>query len=481
MKKNVVKIRIFLWHILAFFVLFFVYMSVVPSGHIFYVYDFSQDNSFISKLSPEGRVDPVVRGTQKVIGDPVYFSLQTPRKFNEAVLRVKYRNHNPEINPIVEVGVLVDRTVWRYKLEPLDNYFLNYIYEQWESFENGDALLFINPGVASSTYDSVDSFLDNPPASNEIAIYNYDLDIDYVLDGYASSSELNIFETDLRGPYQILTYIDNEDVYFDFTFFDLNKNKDDDEININLYFMEQLIDSRHLDDDGIGDDSGEVLESRNVRFDLANMPSGVYKFELRVGDDIITDTIKTKQSKLSFLNKIWIADESVFDYSVFTDSNIIHVQTLNPASVQEIKIASSTLNLNETFRQFSETLATNTTELVFEKGDIILAGNGVFSFEFETLLNPALRKIDSSFNLENSGINYILAKYKKPEKLGDYYMKEIKFDLSAAYREDSKYSFLISVPGLKADDEIGDYIEVEEIGVDLYGTDLVGKIKSLFK
>ena len=480
MIKNVVKIRIFLWHVLTAFVLFFVYMAVVPSGHISYIYDFKKDNSFISSLSPQGRVELIKEDSQKIIGDPVYFSLQTSRKFNEVVLRLKYKNNNPEINPIIEAGVLVDKTVWRYKLEPIDNYFLNYIYEQWDIFESESVSLFVNPNISSSTYDSLDSFLASPPATNEIATYNYDLDIDYALDNYASSSELNVFETDLRGPYQIFTYIETEDIYFDFTFFDLNKNKDADEININLYYHDQLIDSGHLDDDGISEDSGEVLGSRSVRFDLANMPSGVYKIELRVGDDIITDVIKTKQSKLSFLNKIWIADESISDYSIFTDSNIVHVQTSNPASIQEIKFASSTLNLEETFKQFSKELVASTTELIFEKGDIILAGNGVFSFDLESLLNPALRKIDLSFDLEDSGINYILAKYKKPEKLGDYYTREVKFDLSAAYREDSKYSFLISIPGLRADDEVGDYIEIDEIKIDLYGTDLVNKIKSLF-
>ena len=480
MIKNVVKIRIFLWHVLTAFVLFFVYMAVVPSGHISYIYDFKKDNSFISSLSPQGRVELIKEDSQKIIGDPVYFSLQTSRKFNEVVLRLKYKNNNPEINPIIEAGVLVDKTVWRYKLEPIDNYFLNYIYEQWDIFESESVSLFVNPNISSSTYDSLDSFLASPPATNEIATYNYDLDIDYALDNYASSSELNVFETDLRGPYQIFTYIETEDIYFDFTFFDLNKNKDADEININLYYHDQLIDSGHLDDDGISEDSGEVLGSRSVRFDLANMPSGVYKIELRVGDDIITDVIKTKQSKLSFLNKIWIADESISDYSIFTDSNIVHVQTSNPASIQEIKFASSTLNLEETFKQFSKELVASTTELIFEKGDIILAGNGVFSFDLESLLNPALRKIDSSFDLEDSGINYILAKYKKPEKSGDYYTREVKFDLSAAYREDSKYSFLISIPGLRVDDEVGDYIEIDEIKIDLYGTDLVNKIKSLF-
>ncbi|MDA3840134.1 MAG: hypothetical protein PF572_03515 [Patescibacteria group bacterium] len=481
MKMSIIKLRIILWHILVIAVLFFVYMAIVPSGHISYVYDLEKDSSFISKLSPRDRVEFPLGGAQKIIGDPVYFSLETPRKFNEAVLSIKYKNNNPLDNPIIEAGVLVDKTVWRYKLEPLDNHFLNYIYDEWAVFEGGGVSLFVNPNNASSTYDSVDSFLANPPATREIAIYDYDLDIDYVLENYASSSGIKVFETDLRGPYQILAYIDNEDLYFDFSFIDVNKNKDDDEININLYFEDQLIDSGHLDDDGVKDDSGENSGLRNLRFDLVNMPKGVYKIELRVGDDIVTKSIETKQNKLSFLNKIWISDENISDFSVFTDSNIIYAQTSNPSSVQEIQFATSTFILGETFRQFSQELEASTTELIFEKGDIILAGNGVFSFNFDSLLNPNIKKIDSSFDLRNTEINYILADYEKPEKSGDYFTKEIKIDLAGAYRENSKYSFLISIPGLRVDDKINDSIEIDEIKVDLRGTDLLGKIKTIFK
>ncbi len=481
MKVNLIKLRIVLWHILAFFVLFFVYMSVVPSGHIAYTYNFKKDNSFISKLSPKDRVEVAEGGVQKIIGDPVYFSLETSRKFNEAILNIKYKNNNPRDNPIIEAGVLVDKTVWRYKLEPIDNYFLNNIQDEWLVYGGADVSLFINPRKASSSYDSLDSFLSNPPPGSEIAVYNYDLNIDYVLENYASSSELKVFETDLRGAYQIIGYIDNEDLFFDFSFIDLNENKDEDEININLYYHDQLIDSVHLDDDGISEDSGEKSASRNLGFDLSNMPKGVYKIELRVGDDIITEKIETKQNKLSFLNKIWISDESISNFSVFTDSDIFHVQTLNPRSIQEIRYGTSTFGLSETFRQFSQTLEASTTELVFERGDIILAGNSVFSFELDSLLNPNIKKIDSTFDLDNAEVAYILSNYKKPEKMGSYFFREVKFDLSSAYREDSKYSFLISVPGLKADDRIGDSIEIEEIRVDLYGTNLLGKIKSLFK
>ena len=105
-------------------------MAVVPSGKITYVYDFKKDNYFISKLTPDARVEERQNNKQKIIGDPVYFSLRTPRRFNKAKLTLKYKRCKQEPQcapanlPIIEVGALVDKTVWRYDLEPIENYIM---------------------------------------------------------------------------------------------------------------------------------------------------------------------------------------------------------------------------------------------------------------------------------------------------------------------------------------------------------------------
>jgi len=480
MKRNIIKLRIVFWHILAFCVFFFVYRAVVPSGHISYVYNFNKENSFISKLTPEERLRPVENNSQKIIGDPVYFSLQTPRKFNNAFLEIEYKNNKSEINPIIETGILVDGDLWRYKLKPLDNYLLDKLSETWDFVESGDTCLFISPEVATTSYSSLDIFLKDPPPSNQIATYNYKLNLNYYIDNYSSSTEIYNFDKEIRGDYQILTYIDNEDLFFDFSFIDLNKNKDIDPVDIYLYYNDQIIESRHLDDDGIENDRGHESDLRNIDFNLVNMPTGSYKIEVHVGDDIVTKNIKTKQKKLSFLNKLWVSNVLENNFYVYTDGDIFHVKTMNPGSRQEIKFASSTLDLSETFKQYSRNLKASTTKILFQKGDIILAGNGVFSFGLDSLLNPRIKNIDSNFDINKTNIKYIVAKYIKPEKIGEYFSNKVYFDLSGAYREDSKYSFIISIPGLDTKD--GDnYVEINKIKFDLFGLSLVEKIKTLFK
>ncbi len=54
----------------------------------------------------------------------------------------------------------------------------------------------------------------------------------------------------------------------------------------------------------------------------------------------------------------------------------------------------------------------------------------------------------------------------------------VELDIKHAYREDGKYSFMISVPGLKAEDKVNDNLEIYSLEVKLSGRTLWEKIKS---
>jgi len=469
--KNKIKLRIILWLILAMAVGFLLYMAVVPGGQISYVYDFKKPSKFIEKLTPKDRVEPVLAGSQKIIGDPVYFSLYAPRRFNEALVTLKYKGS--EDISLIELGVLADKTIWRYELKPVENKIIDKIALVWERLEQDGKVLL----QKEKKFDTLEEFLNNLPPREEIALYNIDFRADYVLSDYAKGSDEQVIDNAMRGPYQFYTYLKDEDLDFQFSFFDINKNKDSDPIDLYLYYDSQLIDSRHLEDDGISTDSGENKGERKVDFKLVNLPEGVYKIELRSGDDVITNSIKTKQNKLSFLNKIWFYKKGRTDIKIYTDSREIHAQTINPDSRQIIKIREKDLAVNETYRQFSAKLdLATTTEIILAKDGLILAGDGVFSFSKGGLINPNFKKVTPNLDISKEGINYVLAKYKSPSESEGWKTAQIEFDLTNTYREKNKYNFLISVPGLKADDEKDDWIIIKEIRVKLTGKSLWQKI-----
>jgi hypothetical protein len=476
MKFSIIKLRIVLWSLLGLTVLWLLYMGIVPSGKITYVQDFSGDNYFIKKLTPAERMDAGTKTNSNIIGDPVYFSLRTPRRFNSANVEIKYKN-NSEL-PIIETGVLMDKVVWRYAVMPIENKIIDGLAGKWSAIKSGETILL----QREKKYNSVDEFLKSLPAREQIALYNYDLQSEFLLPNYQTSNKEMIISNSLRGPYQFYTYIKNENLDFNFSLVDLNANKDSDPVDINVYYNNQLISSKHLDDDGVVGEVNKISDEKNLELKLNNLPEGVYKIEVKTNDDIITKKIITKQSKLAFINSLRLADANKNDLVVYSDSNQISAQTINPAKLQTILIDGKNLDLKETYKQFDLVSASSSVkEIKLAKDDVMLSGDGVFSFSKEAILNPSFKKINYKTDLDSLGINYVLANYQSPKQSGDWKIARAKIDLSNAYREFNKYSFMIAIPGLKADDGINDNIEISEIKIDLEGTSLWEKIGKYLK
>jgi len=479
MKKTrwIVKLRVILWLILVIILVWIFFKAIVPSGNISYTYDFIKPSRFIGKLTPAERVDEIQGGEQRIIGDPVYFSLRLPRGFDKAKLSVKYKNDNDHL-PIMEAGVLVDKQVWNYALEPIENKIIDQLAMVWDVIEE-DGSMFLQK---EKKYNSIDEFLNNFLDKNEIALYNYDakeLAREYVIEDYQPGGEIQEINLALRGDYEFYTYINNEELNFNFRVMDLNENLASDPIDLNLYYADQLIASEHLPDDGNAQDNGEESEAREIGLKLINLPTGVYKISLRTNNDIITKSITTSQSKISFINKLWV-DDSQDNITLYTDSQAINAQTINPGSLQTIEIGEDKLGIEETYRQFSLKAPLGIKEIKIGQGDVILSGNGVFSFNENSLINPQFRKVDNSLDINESGINYILARYIRPKINGEWKEAQAEFNIKDAYWEWSKTSFILSVPGLKADDAIEDSWEINNIKVELVGKTLLEKVKEFF-
>ncbi len=489
-----IKLRIILWLILAGVVGWLLYRGVVPGGKIEYVYNFSRPDYFIGKLTPAERVEAIQDGTQKIIGDPVYFSLRTPRRFDQAKLTLKYRNEAETNFPVgnlvstglIEAGVLVDKIIWRYDLKPIKNQMIDKLGLAWDKMEENGVMLL----QREKKYNSIGEFLNNLPGRNEIALYNYQFapgEAEFLLTDYAAGEEEKCLGHSLRGAYQFYTYIDNEELNFKFSFFDLNQNGDSDPIDLNLYYAGQLLDSRHLADD--------ESPARQLDFQAGNLPAGVYKIELRANDDIVTDEICTAQTKLALINKIWLWENGGQEIDLVTDSRQLQAQTTNPASLQTLKIRTlsssrdydQTLDVGATYKQFSLDLAGNDNMIILAAGDVILAGDGVFSFSLDSLMNPDFKKVTPNLDINQAGINYILAGYREPRSAGEWKIATAEFDLTNAYREDvrsglfdsGQYGFIISVPGLSAEDGVDDWLEVDEIKIELEGKSLGEKLKGI--
>jgi len=508
MLKNILKIRLLLWLVLISVTSYILYLSVVPHGEITYTYDFSKPDKHIKELRPKERLETIFEKSQKIINDPVYFFLYTPRKFASAKLSLKYRrggmmnddkleNNFLATNPVLEAGILVDKTNWHYQLKPIENSIIDALAMRWKVVVDNDLILLQKQSSMESEnipqiklFNNVNNFLENLPARNKIALYNYEIKKDFLLEEEKNyKNEIVNFSTstfpNLKGSYQFFTYLNSsitasstktsEKLNFKFIFIDLNQENDSDFIDLNIYRNNELVETKHLNDDGIITDSREESVERELNIELADLPIGIYKVEFKASNDIITKNIITSQNKLAFIDKIWLRNSQQTNLKIYTDIKDLRVQTVNPDSLQTIQIREKKFEINETYKQFSIPINAAEYALInLEKDGLILAGNGVFSFAENYLINPKFKKLNKNFN--SNDVDYILANYKLPQEKGKWQFAEIEFDLKKAHYEPNprqlgntgKYSFVISIPNLNFDKQIKNWIEVDEISVVLF-------------
>ncbi len=168
MNKIVYYFRVSLWLMLAIFVGFLSWKIVVPGGKIAYVMAAGASDDFIEQFEPLDRLT-VSDGRIKINGNPIYFSLRTPRPFDKLRLTVKYK---PAGQPLIAIGLLKNRAAWSYEVKPLYNELINRLYHSadWGIIENDHTLLL----QRREKYDSLRQFLAKPPAPTSTAVYDYD-------------------------------------------------------------------------------------------------------------------------------------------------------------------------------------------------------------------------------------------------------------------------------------------------------------------
>lgn len=465
--------RLILWLVLAIFVLYLGYLAIIPSGQVTYNYDFTKPSQFIGPLTPGDRVRVPNDGRQEIIGNPVYFSLFTSRPFDRAKLTIHYQNPHRLAN--LEAGVLVDKKLWRYDLSPLANKLIDQAIASgaWGLVDSGSTILL----KRSEQYNTVADFLAKLPPKSEVALYNYNLNPDFRLKDYQATSTVFTWPYPLKGDYQFYTYLDNQALKIDFNFTDLNDNADPDPVELLVYNQaNQLIASQSLADDGVS--SGQTV-NRSLQLNTGKLPVGPYKVEVKANSDIITESFSGSLSKLAFINRLWLAPRDQGLELVASGAQLT-LQTINPASLGAVYLNQELIDFNQSYRQLSSATECGLEcRIKLPKGDIIVSLDGVFALKPEQLIDPRWLNLASRSSIP-ANVKYILADYAPPKTVGNQQVATLDLDLNSAYREQGKYSFLLSAPSLSAEDEISDSLIISNITIELSGANWLSLLTKLF-
>ncbi len=450
-------------------------LYIVPGGKITYKQDFSK--KYFNILGGRGffyKMGPVERliDKNKMIGDPLYFYVRAPRSFSQAIMTIKYRFSSNDLIKTnytnIETGVLLDKNNWNYNLYPVFNNKLNEIFSTWPLIKNEEVVL----AQQNKKFSKLSDFVEHNDFSTSV-FYNYNLNYNYILPNYQAKTNETLNISNLQGSYSFYTYIKDENLKVDFSFLNKN-NKNNQALSIFVYYQNNLIFDESLKPDIFSLDSPV-----NFNLNLSNLPEGVYKVEVKASDDFLTPSLISHNSKLVFINRVWFYDLKN-GFTLWSNRNNFKIKSFSAQCLNKISINEENFIIDEIYKQFdfSSTIQNDLNKITSKSCGLLIENNALFSLTPESFFNPVLNKLNEDTDLNS--IDTIVANYREPLKEGDYYVSEIKMDLSSALRDDSGYRFIISAPFLKNLNP-EEYLEIKEIKIEFVGKTLMEKIKEIIK
>ncbi|MFH1564970.1 MAG: hypothetical protein ABIC82_03920 [bacterium] len=429
--------------------LFYLFNKQFPlNGKLEIVYDFKKPNAFISHLYPIGRLSEISKTdgkhSQTIKIDPVYFDLELPANYQTATIQMTYQS---KARPIIEIGALASKNIWNFQIQPMQNLIIDELIGKWDKTQKGETILL----QREKKYNSIDSFIENLPLIDEIAVFNYNLPYEYIYPNYEKSDEYLEIQQKLKGQHSFYTYLgDGEDMDFSFWIEDLNERNGSDEGEIEIYRGSELIKKQIIPDDGIVDENKTKNDSREWKINLENPKSGLYKINLLFPDDILINKIKTKQKLIAFVNKLNLCNGENPQYSIrlFSNSSLFKAAVNSTSGFQTVKVDGQELDIQELNIEYIKDIenAENGYNIEIPKGSILISGDGLFSFGAEQFFNPRIKVLNKKDNLD--GINYIIANYHPPILSDGWIVGKTVLNLLALNKENNKVKIIISAPNL---------------------------------
>ncbi|MBU0671186.1 hypothetical protein KKF29_03445, partial [Patescibacteria group bacterium] len=342
-------------------------------------YNFSDKPTFISALEPAGRVwgrevNLKTNETyQRINGDPVYFTALAPRSFDKAKVTLEYLN--PE-QSIVELGVEKNAEN-NFEIKPLENKFIND--SDWAYLNEDNNILL----QKEKQFDSVGDFLAGIPQDKKIATYHYDLKPEVKIENYTPSNTIQTLDTKLIGTHEFNAYVEDEDLYVEFNFSDLNLKPDDDSIILKVSKGGNEVISEKIEDEDIQDFS-KLIE-------LSSLGTGLVKINIITSNDIQINNIKTKQQKFVAKTKVYPAEQE--NVLLYSDSSDLNFRAWTTSGLQEITVGAYEIAVNKVLKLFTWRETENDKhrqlkELILPKGGLEIIGDGYFAFQENIFFDP---------------------------------------------------------------------------------------------
>lgn len=437
--------------------------NFVPSGTFVIKHPLNKTSSFIDALAPHERVSDLKKDAdenwiQTIFGDPVFFFVHPHRSFDTVDATVTFKNAG---TPIVEFGALSTINPERYILEPLQNLMIDE--STWSRLVEDDMILL----QRNVQYTSIQDFLEHPPSRDETATYHTDLSFPFRLSNYSPSKTSMTIPVSLRGAQGMKTYLKDEPMYFNFSYMDMNRDEGADPITIFVTDEQsRSIMTVHSEDDGNTKGNGQASSIKTLALDTIPLPEGVYKIEVQTDRDVFVRSIETTQQKLIFLNGVYLGDEDGYQktfapVNFVTESKRLSMQTRHADSVQTVAIGSQSLSIPAPYQLVTQVVTDpGLVSVHVTKGDVEILTDTPIAFTSAQYFRPDPVRLLPHTDLDQSHVNYILAKYTPPVEKDGWLTATVHLDAQKLFLNKGSWKFTFSTPDIA---ELKSSVDVKEI------------------
>ena len=404
---------------------FLVWQYVVPTGFFSVSHSVQESSAFIDRILPAQRASDPYQDeegdwVQTISGDPTYFFMHPHRHFDVVHAEIWFKNKEV---PILELGALADPIGPGYDLHPLQNKLIDD--SSWERLEEEELVLL----QRKSVYSSMQDFFENPPAREEMATYHVALSEPYRLQDYEPSFAQQTMDVSLRGSHEFYTYIKNEILFFDFFF---NHNEKPVEIVVT-------------------NEQGDVVAHQtatdeSIAITVPDLLEGVYKVHMKASEETVFQKIITSQQKITFLNHVSLGPMP--PASLWTETKSLRFVTPQAQAIQTILIGKDPFVIAEPYVSYGYSLTQpGLVPIQFQKGEGQIDAIGHFAFSKDAWINPDPVRLWPGQNLDLLGVNYVIAQYVSPRKMGHWFVAQVEFDASLfAQEKPGTWKFVFSAP-----------------------------------
>lgn len=408
-------------------------------------YDFSQGPEMISELEPSGRVWGREHNLntneyyQRVLSDPVYFSAQVPRSFDNAKVTIEYDN---AAQPLVELG-LEKYGEGNFELKPLENKAIDNL--DWPYIEEGSVRLY----QKEETYETIGDFVNNLPKDKKIATYHYDLFPEVAIEDYEPRDEIKDISANLIGDHEFVFYVGEEDPYIQFNIRHLDEQGEIVPVNMKVKKGGVTI-------------LEETFQENTKEVDLTDVGPGILSVSLAANDNTCIDYIRTNLQKMVLKTKIYPGGGE--NVNIHTESMDINLRPWIASGLQTALVNGRELALNKVNKLFNWRDSDDKSVLL-PAGNVEIIGDGYFALSKDMYFNPNgnIEKLQCYSDIDE--FDYVIVdNYAAPRQQKNIIAATQEFSLEGVPGDRKELNFVISAPGLE---EAGEDIIVHKITIEL--------------